>query len=244
MIQCIFWILYIYITDFYLIFENFDDSVVQFIVLFFCVYHQLCALRSFYYCINISSAVSSISKNEMEKKYLQRTTECKKCGIIRPFRSHHCSICDICIIKLDHHCFFLNNCIGRKNYKFFFSYLFLSFINSVIALILAIYGFYLFKNKEINKITNMKFIELNFSFIFNFPIKIILLLIICIPICIGCLYLLIYHLFLMYKGQTTLERKYPQVYNEDSNKKNKSLCEKFSKIIENNNWLNIYWLDK
>ena len=244
MIQCVFWILYIYICDFYLIFEIFDDSVIQFILLFFCVYHQICAIRSFYYCIYISSAVSSIPKSELEKKFWLRTTSCKKCGIIRPIRSHHCSICDICIIKLDHHCFLLNNCIGKKNYKFFFSYLFLSFLNSVIALILGIYQFYLFKKKEMEKMANIQFIELNFRFIFNFPIKVILLLFICIPVLIGSLYLLIYHLFLMYKGQTTLERKYPQLYIEDNNKKNKSLCYKFSKMIESNNWLNIYWLDK
>ena len=73
-----------------------------------------------------------------------KTTECRKCRIFRPSRSHHCSLCKTCIDKLDHHCYFLNNCVGTKNYKFFLSYLFLSMINSLYMLILGIYQFYSF----------------------------------------------------------------------------------------------------
>ena len=242
-IQCLFWLLIIYICDCILIFECLNDSVIQFIILFIYVYHQICALRSFYNCISINSSVSPILKNEKDKYYDLITTECKKCGIIRPIRSHHCSICDTCIDKLDHHCFLLNNCIGRKNYRFFFSYLFLSFLNSIIAIILGLYHFYLYKKIEMDKLKKMSFFELYPGFIFNFPIKTILLLLICIPTFIGSFYLLIYHLFLIYKNQTTIERKYPKLYIEEKGKKNKSFCEKISKAIENDNWLNIYWIE-
>ena len=240
--QCLFWIIYIYICDFNLIFDCFDDSVVQFIILFICVYHQICALRSLYYGIFTSSAVSPIPK-DYATKYFLKTTECKKCGIIRPYRSHHCSVCEICIDKLDHHCYLLNNCVGRKNYKFFFSYVFLSLLNSLISIILGLYKFHLFKEKEKEKMKNMQIFELNLGLLFNFPIKIIILFFICIPTFIGTFYLLMFHLFLMSKNQTTIERKYPKLYIEDYNKKNKSFCEKFSKMIESNNWLNIYWLE-
>ena len=242
LLQCIFWIICIYICDCCLIFECFDDSVIQFILLFTLVYHQICAIRSFYLGVNTSSIVFPISKSEAEQNFL-KTTECKKCGIIRPIRSHHCSICKKCIDKLDHHCFLLNNCIGRKNYKFFFSYLFLSTINSIIGILLGIYRFYLFKENEKKAMRNMQFFELNLGFIFNFPVKVILLLLICIPTFIGSFYLLIYHLFLLYKCQTTIERKYSKLYLEDITKNNRSFTEKFSRMIENNNWLNIYWLE-
>ena len=242
MIQSIFWSICIYITNCYLIFECFDDSVIQFIILFICVYHQICALRSFYYGIYTTSIVKPISKEEKERKYI-KTTECKKCGIIRPLRSHHCSICEKCIDKLDHHCYFLNNCVGRKNYKFFFSYLFLSMVNSLIMIFLGGFRFYLYKEKENEKMNNMKFIKLNLGFLINFPIKVVLLELICIPTFIGTFYLLIYHIFLMNKNQTTIERKYPKLYIEDSNNKNKNFCDKFSSMLESNNWLNIYWLE-
>ena len=241
--QYIFWLLSIFICDCSLIFECFNDSVIQFVILFSCVYHQICALRSFYICISINPAVSPISNKEKENNSGLITTECKKCGIIRPIRSHHCSICDKCIDKLDHHCFFLNNCIGRKNYKFFFSYLFLSFINSTIAIIFGIYHLHSFKEREMAKLKKMKYIEFNLGFIYNFPIKTILLLFICIPTSIGSSYLLIYHLFLIYKNQTTIERKYPKLYIEDKRKENKGFYEKISKALENDNWLNIYWLE-
>ncbi|CAB4068978.1 ZDHHC2_15_20 [Lepeophtheirus salmonis] len=40
---------------------------------------------------------------------LQRSVQgairyCEKCGIIKPDRSHHCSVCGSCIRKMDHHC--------------------------------------------------------------------------------------------------------------------------------------------
>ena len=94
-----------------------------------------------------------------------------------------------------------------------------------------------------DKLKKMSFFELYPGFIFNFPIKTILLLLICIPTFIGSFYLLIYHLFLIYKDQTTIERKYPKLYIEEKRKKNKSFCEKISKAIENDNWLNIYWIE-
>ena len=243
MIQCIFWTLCIYVCDFDLIFECFDDSVIQFIILFTCVYHQICAIRNFYCAIHTSSVVKPISKKEKEEKNILKTTECKKCGIIRPSRSHHCSVCEKCIEKLDHHCYFLNNCVGRKNYKFFFSYLFLSMINSIIMIILGVFRFYLYKQKEMEKLNKMKFIKFNLDFLINFPIKVILLELISIPTFIGCVYLLIYHLFLININQTTIERKYPSLYIKDSSNKNKSFCEKFTEILESDNWLNIYWLE-
>ena len=89
----------------------------------------------------------------------------------------------------------------------------------------------------------MTILELNLGLLLNFPIKIVLLAFICISTFIGTFYLLIYHLFLMCKNQTTIERKYPILYIEDRNKLNRSFSEKFSKMIENNNWLNIYWLE-
>jgi len=243
-IQCVFWLICIYICDCHLIFNCFEDSVIQFILLFSCVYHQICALRSFYYGVFTSSIVSPISKKDLEKNYLLKTTECRKCGIIRPLRSHHCSVCETCIDKLDHHCYFLNNCVGRKNYKFFLSYLFLSMINSLYMLTLGIYQFYLFKEKEKEKIqNNMNGIEIYIGFLLNFPLKIVFLLFITFPTFIGTFYLLMYHFFLIYKNQTTIERKYPKLYIEDIRKKNKTFSEKLSAIIESNNWLNIYWVE-
>jgi hypothetical protein len=110
-------------------------------------------------------------------------------------------------------------------------------------IILGVFRFNLYKQKETEKLNNMKYIKFNLDFLINFPIKVILLELISIPTFIGCVYLLIYHLFLININQTTIERKYPSLYIKDPSKKDKSFCEKFSEILENDNWLNIYWLE-
>ncbi|KAM0159864.1 hypothetical protein ACHAPG_003296 [Botrytis cinerea] len=62
----------------------------------------------------IKSAQSSTNAMEVPTKY------CKTCNIWRPPRGHHCRVCDNCIETQDHHCVWLNNCVGRRNYRYFF----------------------------------------------------------------------------------------------------------------------------
>ena len=237
-LQLFFWLVCIFINDYFLIFECFSSQIIQFLILFICVYHQICAMRSFYMGSHISSQVTYTKNKKIEKNVDDyfTPTECKKCGIIRSYRSHHCSICEACIEKMDHHCYFLNRCVGRKNYKYFFSYLFLAFLNSIIMNTIGIYRLYLYKY-EINQQ------KLKFFFILYFQVKIIIILLISLPTTLATGYLIIYHLFLMYKNQTTIERKYPSLYIKDNRKNNRSFKEKFSRMLETNNWLNIYWLD-
>ncbi|XP_018395429.1 PREDICTED: palmitoyltransferase ZDHHC2 isoform X4 [Cyphomyrmex costatus] len=48
---------------------------------------------------------------------------CEKCQLIKPDRTHHCSVCGTCVLKMDHHCPWVNNCVGFHNYKFFILFL-------------------------------------------------------------------------------------------------------------------------
>ncbi len=60
---------------------------------------------------------------------------CNKCEIIKPPRSHHCSVCDKCVIKMDHHCPWINNCVGHGNYRYFISFmLYVSLATGYIAI--------------------------------------------------------------------------------------------------------------
>ena len=140
---------------------------------------------------------------------------------------------------MDHHCYFMNNCIGKKNYKYFFRYILLCFINSFGSIILASYRFYLFKYFE----ANSKRKSLKIKFLLNLVIKLVFLLLICVPTFLGTLYLLIYHLFLIYKNQTSIERIYPKLYIKDEKALKMTFWEKLSSAIEYNNLFSIYYLD-
>lgn len=48
---------------------------------------------------------------------------CDKCRLIKPDRTHHCSVCGECILKMDHHCPWINNCVNFTNYKCFILFL-------------------------------------------------------------------------------------------------------------------------
>ena len=140
---------------------------------------------------------------------------------------------------MDHHCYFMNNCIGKKNYKYFFRYVFLCFMNSLGSIILVCYRFYYFKYFEANSERK----SLKIKFLLNILIKLFILLFICLPTFFATLYLLIYHLFLIYKDQTRIERIYPKLYIKDEKTLKKSFCEKFSALIEYDNLFSIYCLD-
>ena len=45
---------------------------------------------------------------------------CRKCGGLKPPRTHHCSVCKKCVLKMDHHCPWVNGCVGHNNYPPFF----------------------------------------------------------------------------------------------------------------------------
>jgi len=56
-----------------------------------------------------------------EKKHTNGAVRwCRRCGIVKPDRSHHCRLCDMCVLKMDHHCPWIANCVGFYNYKYFF----------------------------------------------------------------------------------------------------------------------------
>lgn len=48
---------------------------------------------------------------------------CDKCRLIKPDRTHHCSVCGECVLKMDHHCPWINNCVNFTNYKCFILFL-------------------------------------------------------------------------------------------------------------------------
>ena len=44
---------------------------------------------------------------------------CRRCERDRPERSHHCKYCARCVPRMDHHCPWMASCVGAENYRFF-----------------------------------------------------------------------------------------------------------------------------
>ena len=60
---------------------------------------------------------------------------CSKCKLVRPPRSHHCSICGYCVMRMDHHCPWVGNCVGIGNHKYFWNFLLHAMTGCIIAAI-------------------------------------------------------------------------------------------------------------
>ncbi|KAL8366909.1 hypothetical protein RB595_003226 [Gaeumannomyces hyphopodioides] len=137
----------------------------------------------------IRSAETSTAAMEVPTKY------CKTCNIWRPPRTHHCRLCDNCIETADHHCVWLNNCVGRRNYRYFFA-----FVTSTTLLACYLMGASLTQILVYMGREGVSFGEAIDHFRVPFALVIYGF--------IGFLYpaaLMLYHVFLMARGETTRE---------------------------------------
>eukprot|EP00768_Dysnectes_brevis_P005792 gnl/Dysnectes_brevis/4333_a5767_581.p1 GENE.gnl/Dysnectes_brevis/4333_a5767_581~~gnl/Dysnectes_brevis/4333_a5767_581.p1 ORF type:complete len:279 (+),score=57.70 gnl/Dysnectes_brevis/4333_a5767_581:350-1186(+) len=53
---------------------------------------------------------------------------CYTCNIVRPLRSHHCSVCRRCVARMDHHCSWLGGDVGVRNYPAFILFIYLTLL--------------------------------------------------------------------------------------------------------------------
>lgn len=67
---------------------------------------------------------------------------CRKCrNNYKPPRAHHDSVTGRCISKFDHFCPWVGNAVGALNHKFFVLFIFYTFLNSGISLVLIVMRF-------------------------------------------------------------------------------------------------------
>jgi len=79
-----------------------------------------------------------IKERNITSHYSENLLVCKYCKIIKPLRSHHCSVCRKCVMKMDHHCPWVNNCIGHYNHRYFMNLLTFQFLYSGLTALLSI----------------------------------------------------------------------------------------------------------
>lgn len=133
---------------------------------------------------NVISLPCSTSKKGVQVRY------CLTCRSWRMPRTFHCSKCDQCISIHDHHCVWITNCVGERNYAYFFAFLVFAVFSSTYLIVLEYVR--LFYNDDVDTTLS------------NTPVTLLILIMAHITILYPLL-LLILHVSLIAKGQTTRE---------------------------------------
>lgn len=148
---------------------------------------------------------------------------CDKCRIVKPDRSHHCSVCHKCVLKMDHHCPWVNNCVSFTNYKYFI--LFLAYGLLMCIYVVATTAEYVIKFWDITSDMRIQG--------GSYKIHIIFLFFIASMFSISLFSLLAYHIYLVSKNRTTLESFRPPKFSEgcDKNGFNLGCCRNIQEVF-------------
>ena len=131
---------------------------------------------------------------------------CEKCQIIKPDRTHHCSVCGYCVLKMDHHCPWVNNCVCFNNYKFFILFLGYAFLYCVVIFTFSMRYFIDFWREKWHDFGGGKFHVLFVFFV-------------AAMFAISLVSLFGYHCYLVTKNRSTLESFRSPIFSHGPDKK-------------------------
>ena len=147
---------------------------------------------------------------------------CTTCNLIRDVRTFHCNTCGICVEKHDHHCGYVSNCVGVYNYKKFFVFVIIGYIDISIIFFSCVhfafkFGWSLEKGEEY--LLFLDILIMIFGGFFEFFV----------------FWMIIHHIQIIVMNRTTREfikhKKYP-VYNRGCKKNcHEALCQSNIKEI-------------
>eukprot|EP01104_Vermistella_antarctica_P005243 TRINITY_DN1569_c0_g1_i1.p1 TRINITY_DN1569_c0_g1~~TRINITY_DN1569_c0_g1_i1.p1 ORF type:complete len:233 (-),score=9.54 TRINITY_DN1569_c0_g1_i1:12-710(-) len=120
-------------------------------------------------------------------------TYCYKCNNYRPQRCHHCKWCNACVRRMDHHCPWLGTCVGLHNYKFFF----LTLVYGISSAFFVAGGAYIVVTARVVPLRQCAEVAAWTLFIG-----------------LGQVPLLLYHIYLLWYGHTTLEHMMKCILDE------------------------------
>lgn len=144
-----------------------------------------------------ASAVMEVKKKDGAARY------CQKCQAYKPPRSHHCRVCQRCVLRMDHHCPYTSNCVGHSNYRCFL--VFLVYCNAALihSLTLIIAHFlHLISTAREQKVIRTGGIHGDTLLWVALQI---LAFLIALPLTVGLVMLLGWHIQLVLSNKTTIE---------------------------------------
>jgi len=159
--------------------------------------------------------VASFSHHPCDKLLYLDNKMCSTCNVIKPARSKHCTLCNICVPTFDHHCIWLNQCVGEQNYKYFLLFLVIHtifFYYATIGLFLVIiselYEKDLFNASFIDRVTGQHIKTTNtvlINYVLHNNLHLVVIDILALGMGTAIFFFLLYHLYLIYIGETTNE---------------------------------------
>lgn len=106
---------------------------------YFAEYHQITGTLMMILCLFVFYKAATVDAGHITKDnladfdnyayddVLYNDIECSTCKIPKLARSKHCRVMDMCVSRFDHYCIWLNRAIGERNYRWFLSYLIVSY---------------------------------------------------------------------------------------------------------------------
>jgi hypothetical protein len=139
---------------------------------------------------------------------------CPTCKTIKPPRSKHCSLCGICVPRFDHHCVWLNQCVGELNYRYFLQFLVVHMV--FFGYGAAMVGGVVMSDVYERDVWNATFVTpeglevkattfLVLGYVLRSEGTLMMLFIYALAFFIAITCFLLYHLYLVYIGETTNE---------------------------------------
>ncbi|CAD8092526.1 unnamed protein product [Paramecium sonneborni] len=133
---------------------------------------------------------------------------CDICYAYVQEHSKHCRNCDICCQGFDHHCKWINNCVGNLNYRMFILMISSTMVLFIYTMFIYIYIIILYQTNYDTLVIDNDLQTFHFTNENDLNIKYLLSIIMLGDsslIVILLLQLLIFHIYLIIKGQTTYD---------------------------------------
>ncbi|KAJ7198275.1 DHHC palmitoyltransferase-domain-containing protein, partial [Mycena pura] len=147
-------------------------------------------------------------------------TKCRKCGQMKPERTHHCRICKRCVLKYDHHCpVWINQCVGLHNER--------HFVLFMVYLVIAC------GSLCITGIPHaLQALGAGISYEFNWPyhvpqIAFILIYILAFVMCLAVGIMCGFHLWTIAHGETTVESQDHDAYRKIAKSRNETFVNSY-----------------
>jgi len=142
-----------------------------------------------------TSQIEALIKTEPNVRRGEGFTRiCKFCKKPKPPRTHHCHICKTCVLRMDHHCPWVSNCVGFHNHRYFILFLIYLCVGCLYVSVLSFFPFY--ASTDYREVSGPNKTAVLFVFVMTLSVM----------IAVGML--LIWHLYLVFTAQTTIEVYY------------------------------------